>query len=113
MNLRILIHHDRMLNVGKAGWARYTVLASFFLLLLALLAINHLAALLLLPFAYGVLARSWRTHIWLCFVLLFYFLFMINKLAASPDWLGYVASLLIVTLFTAAMFYCRWVKKTP
>ena len=113
MNLRILIHYDQIRNTGKSGWARYAVLASFFMLLLALAGINYLAALLLLPFAYGVLTRSWRTHIWLCFVLLFYFLFMVNNLAASPNWLDYSAVVLIVILFIAAMLYCRWVKQTP
>jgi uncharacterized membrane protein len=114
MNLRILVHYDRILNAGKSGWARYMVLASFFLLLpVLLLAKNYLAALLLLPFAYGVLTRNWRTHIWLCFLLLFYFLYVVNKLAAAPHWLDYAAGFLIVMLFVAAMFYCRWVKEAP
>ena len=46
MNLRILIHYDRIRNAGKSGWARYMVLSSFFLLLLALVFINSLVLLI-------------------------------------------------------------------
>jgi len=111
LSLRILIHYDQIQNTGKLGWARYAVLASFFLLLVALAVTNYVAALLLLPFVYGVLTRNWRVHIWLCFFLLFYFLFIVNKLAAAPDWLGYSEGVLIITLFVAAMLYCRWSKQ--
>jgi len=117
LNLRTLIHNDQLRNTGKTGWARYAVLSSFFLLLAALALANsvtgYLAALLLLPFAIGVLKRDWRSHIWLCFVLLFYFMFNVNQLAAAPGVLAYVQGFLIVTLFTAAMFYCRWSKAAP
>ena len=111
MNLRILVHYDRILNVGKLGWSRYTVLASLLLLLLALVASHYLAALLLLPFAYGVLIRNWRAHIWLCFVLLFYFLVGINRLAHQPGWLDVMVVTLTAILFVAAMLYCRWSKQ--
>ena len=110
MNLRILIHHDQILNTGKLGWARYTVLSSLLLLLVVLAVTNYWEALLLLPFAIGVLKRDWRTHIWLCFVLLFYFLLNVNQLAAAPGMPGYIQGFLIVTLFTASMLFCRWAK---
>jgi uncharacterized membrane protein len=95
----------------KVELARRTVLTGFVGLLLLLLATRPLAALPLLLFARGVWCRDWRTHIWLCFVLLFYFLVVINQLAQSPAaWLGWVECALVVALFTSAMLYCRWVK---
>jgi hypothetical protein len=114
LNLRILLHYDQIRNAGKVGWARYVVLLSLsFLLLVFLMAMHYWQALLLLPFAVGVLQRDWRTHIWLCFILLFYFLLNIDQLAAAPDALAYAEGFLIATLFTAAMLYCRWSKQIP
>ena len=99
------------LRTGRLGWARYTVLASLLLLLLALaLGKSYLAVLLLLPFAYGVAVQNWRSHIWLCFVLLFYFLVGINRLAHQVSALGIAVVILTVVLFIAAMLYCRWSK---
>jgi uncharacterized membrane protein len=93
-------------------FARYAVLASFGLLLLILAASLSWSALPLLIFAWGIWRQDWRTHIWLCFVLLFYFLVVINQLAQNPAaWSSWLECGLIVILFTGAMLYCRWVKR--
>jgi len=95
----------------KTLFARYTVLASFALLWLVLVASLSWSALPLLIFAWGIWREDWRTHIWLCFVLLFYFLVVINQLAQTPAaWASWLECGLIVILFTGAMLYCRWVK---
>lgn len=103
-----------MNTTRKVELARRTVLAGFVLLLLLLLVTRTLAALPLFLFAWGIWRRDWRTHIWLCFVLLFYFLVVINQLAQQPfAWIGWAECVLVVTLFTSAMLYCRWVKALP
>lgn len=100
------------LLIVKLDGARYAVLASLLsLLLVSALGGHYLAALLLLPFAYGVWIRNWRSHIWLCFVLLFYFLVGINRLASHMNGLDMAAVILTVVLFVAAMLYCRWSKQ--
>lgn len=98
----------------KTRVARYGVVASFVLLLLLLLASRSWSALPLLIFAWGIWHQDWRIHIWLCFVLLFYFLIVINQLAQAPGaWTSWIECGLIVILFTSAMLYCRWVKAVP
>lgn len=98
----------------KLLFSRYSVLASFVLLLLVLVASRSWSVLPLLVFAWGLWRQDWRTHIWLCFVLLFYFLVVINQLAQTPTGgMSWLECALIVILFTSAMLYCRWVKAIP
>lgn len=98
---------------SRTRLARSVVIASYVLLLLALLFGQPLSVVPLLLFAWGIATAHWRSHIWLCFVLLFYFLASINSLAEQPSWLGYTETTLVTVLFTAAMFYCRWSKSPP
>lgn len=94
----------------RTDYSRLAVLASYTLLALELVVSNPLSVLPLLLFAWGVVTAHWRSHIWLCFALLFYFMANINNLAESPTWLDYAETALIAILFVAAMLYCRWSK---
>jgi uncharacterized membrane protein len=95
---------------GKILWSHYLVMACYGLLLLALAMSSWLSAVFLLPFAWGVWKQNWHAHVWLCFVLLFYFLMNVNTLAARASALVWAETALIVLLFTSAMLYCRWSK---
>ena len=97
----------------KTRFARLTVLTSFGLLVLALLLHRFWLVLPLLLFAWGLWREDWRSHIWLCFVLLFYFLLNINELANQATVRAWLECGLIVLLFSSAMLYCRWVKQIP
>lgn len=63
----------------------------------------------LLGFTPAVIKGTPRPHAWLCFVLLLYFLGAVLT-ATQPQLalLGYLESLLLVLLFTAAMMFARW-----
>lgn len=98
-------------TVRKVELTRQVVLISFVLLLLLLLLERTLLVLPLFLFVKGIWQRDWRTHIWLCFALLFYFLVVINQLAQTPTaWLAWMQCGIIVILFSGALFYCRWAK---
>lgn len=63
----------------------------------------------LLVFLPGLVRGTWKTYLWLCFVLLIYFMVVVSNLfgprAGPSDWLQLV---LICVLFNTAMFYSRW-----
>ncbi len=63
----------------------------------------------LIVFLPGLLRGAWKTYLWLCFVLLAYFMFTVDELFRAPtdvrEWLELVFNML---LFNAAMFYARW-----
>lgn len=65
--------------------------------------------LVLLP---GLLRGAWKSHVWLCFVLLVYFLGTVAGLARPPnailEWLQLV---LICLVFVSAMLYARWQQR--
>ncbi len=68
-----------------------------------------LRTLPLLVFLPGLIRDRVRTHIWLCFVILLYFLTVVLRLFYNPaDPVAWVAMGSIVTCFTAAMLYARW-----
>ena len=93
-------------------------MAAWFLLLLELVINNYphmiqicFKTLPLLIFTMGIIKQSWRSHIWLCFLLLWYFLANINNLFLQKNLvLDSIELALIVILFVSAMFYCRWAK---
>jgi uncharacterized membrane protein len=63
----------------------------------------------LLVFLPGLIRDRVRTHIWLCFVILLYFLTVVLRLFYNPaDPVAWVAMASIVTCFVAAMLYARW-----
>jgi uncharacterized membrane protein len=70
------------------------------------LALLHILPLLM--FLPGVLKKNLRTHIWLCFILLGYFVAAVVNAFACPSWLPISESVVIVLLFTAGMVYVRW-----
>ena len=63
----------------------------------------------MIVFLPGLLRGAWKTYLWLCFVLLAYFMFTVDELFRAPadvrEWLELVFN---IVLFNAAMFYARW-----
>ena len=63
----------------------------------------------LLIFMPGLFRDRARTYIWLCFVILLYFLSVVLRLFYNPaDPVAWTAMVSIVTCFIAAMLYARW-----
>jgi uncharacterized membrane protein len=63
----------------------------------------------LLIFLPGMLQDQLRSYIWLCFVLLLYFMRLVVALFEAPDNpLSIVGMVAVVTLFISAMMYVRW-----
>lgn len=63
----------------------------------------------LLVFIPGLMQDRPRTYIWLCFVILMYFITVVERLFREPsDALAWVAMVSVVVLFNAAMMYSRW-----
>lgn len=63
----------------------------------------------LLVFFPGVFRDRPRTYIWLCFVILMYFLTVVLRLFYNPaDPVAWAAMVGIVTCFIAAMLFARW-----
>lgn len=109
---------------GAARYARAAVLMSYFGLLAALAlatlvwpsggrepnpviwALSSIPLLILLP---GVVHGSLRSHAWLCFVTLLYFVMAVPNLAVpGGQWLDAAELICAVVLFTAALLYIRW-----
>jgi uncharacterized membrane protein len=69
-----------------------------------------LAVLLpLLIFIPGMIRDNLRSYIWLCFVLLLYFMRLVVALFADPTGpLGITGMVAVVFLFISAMMYVRW-----
>lgn len=68
-----------------------------------------LRVLPLLIFIPGLARDNMRTYIWLCFVILFYFVTLVLRLFRDPaDPVAWVAMGCVAILFTAAMMYARW-----
>lgn len=99
--------------------ARRAVLASFTVLILAQmldswvrqppLTIWVVRVLPLLIFLPGLARDNLRTYIWLCFVILLYFITLVLRLFNDPrDPVAWVGMSCVVILFTAAMLYARW-----
>ncbi len=72
-----------------------------------------LAVLLpLLVFLPGMLKDNLRSFIWLCFVLLLYFMRLVVALFEDPAApLAVIGMLAVVVLFIASMLYVRWRAK--
>ena len=108
----------------KTGLARRVTLASYgvFLFSFAVTALMRpnmepvaraviwmLQTLPLLLFLPGLLRSWWKTYLWLCFMLLLYFLIIMDSLfSASGGVLQGAQLLLLVVLFTAATLFARW-----
>ena len=66
----------------------------------------HMLPLLL--FVLGVIRQNVRTHVWLCFVMLGYFLLAVQNIFVCQSVLSAIEVALIVVLFISAMMYVRW-----
>jgi uncharacterized membrane protein len=66
----------------------------------------HMLPLLL--FVVGVIRQNVRTHVWLCFVMLGYFLLAVQNIFVCQSLLSAIEVALIVVLFISAMMYIRW-----
>lgn len=65
----------------------------------------------LLLFIPGIKARRPRTYIWLCFVLLFYFIKAVEgAFASNRAWLDFTLVALTCVLFVSAMLTSRWLQ---
>lgn len=83
-------------DAGPQGWAAKAVLW--------LMKISGL--LLVLP---GVVLGKARSYLWLCFILLMYFLALVLKLfSVTGAWYDYAGLTLVVTLFITSMMAARW-----
>ena len=73
-----------------------------------------LFSLPLLSFLPGMLRGNHKTFIWLCFVVLIYFLVLTNNMfrpgAGPADWLSLG---LVCGLFISAMLFARWKQRAP
>lgn len=67
--------------------------------------LNMLPLLILLP---AIWRRSPRGHIWLCFVLMGYFLLAVTAMFGCGSLLVSIELTLIILLFISAMMYARW-----
>jgi uncharacterized membrane protein len=103
----------------RSGVARRAALASLAMLILAQaldawvrgapLGIYLLRILPLAVFLPGLIRDQARTYIWLCFVILLYFLTVVLRLFYNPaDPVAWVAMASIVVFFNAGMLYARW-----
>ena len=64
--------------------------------------------LVLLAFLPGVIKRNLRTHIWLTFVLLFFFIASVSTAFACTSLLTVAEVFFVMELFITAMLYVRW-----
>lgn len=63
----------------------------------------------LLIFLPGMLRDRLRSYIWLCFVLLLYFMRLVVALFAQPANALYIVGMVaVIALFTSSMLYVRW-----
>lgn len=97
--------------MDKLALSRNLVISSYLLLLLELLFSTWWLIIPLLLFVWPLKQQHWRGHIWLCFMLMFYFLLNINSMAVGITAQKLLQGGLIVILFTSAMLWCRWSKQ--
>lgn len=66
----------------------------------------------LLAFMPWLLRRNHRAMIWLCFLLLLYFLVAVpNAMSPIGVWINHVEAWLVVVLFVSSMMYSRWIQR--
>lgn len=64
--------------------------------------------LILLSFLPGVLKQNIRTHVWLAFILLGFFILSVNTAFACYSVITLLEVIAIVALFISSMLYIRW-----
>ena len=102
---------ERSLRTASTRWLALAGLALFVIALAA--AITRRDApigIYLLCFVPGLIRDRVRTYVWLCFVILWYFITVVLWLFNEPadPVLAWAAMLGIVVFFNAAMMYARW-----
>lgn len=108
----------------RLAWRSYTVVMCSYLGLLVVFTLNtliwpscnrqpntviwliHIVPMLL--FLPGLLKRQARTHVWLSFISLGYFLAAVPLVYVCFSPLPIIETLLIVQLFISTMLYARW-----
>jgi uncharacterized membrane protein len=104
---------ERARFAGWATWAGYGLLvgqqvadAMYYHMPLLLWVGKLLPLLLFLPF---MLRGNLRSYLWLCFICLWYFIRLVERVFALPDSALAITGLAaVVVLFIAAMLYVRW-----
>ncbi len=67
----------------------------------------------LLAFLPGMIQNVYRAYSWLCFILLFYFIFAVQSVFSSISDTGdYIFLSLIVLLFVTSMLASRWLQRS-
>lgn len=67
----------------------------------------------LLAFLPGMIYRAYRSYSWLCFILLFYFIFAVQLVFSSVrETSDFIFLLLTVLLFISAMMTSRWLQRS-
>ncbi len=75
----------------------------------AVLAIQAGPILALLP---GIIQKRYRSYNWLCFLLLFYFIFAVERVFTSvSNTSDFLFLALIVLLFISSMMTSRWLQR--
>ena len=105
-------------RTGSAAWLRAACWGFWLLLLLQqarevvvrdapwIIWVAYLLPLLI--FLPGMLRDRLRSYIWLCFVVLLYFIRLVERLFVDPTSLASIAGMVaVVGLFTCALFYVR------
>jgi len=111
----------------KSHWAAITTKISYFALLVMLvfssfvpgppegvslwlvLTVKLVPLLIVLP---GLLLNKLRSYMWLCFIVLFYFIraFVDAFMQDESMWFDSALTALTVLLFVAAMYFVKWQK---
>ncbi len=66
----------------------------------------------LLIFLPGLIKGSHRTHTWLCFVMLFYFMvYTVYVMSPDPTIVDIIIWVYTIILFNASMLFIRWKKR--
>jgi len=70
------------------------------------LSVKLIPLLIVLP---GLLLNKLRSHIWLCFIILFYFTrAVVDAFLSEGGSIDLMISVLTVVLFLASMYYVKW-----
>ncbi|WP_245929191.1 DUF2069 domain-containing protein [Agarilytica rhodophyticola] len=76
---------------------------------IGIMVFQTLPLLALLP---GMLQKAYRSYSWLCFLLLFYFIFAVQLVFSSiRQTSDYIFLILIIFLFVSSMMTSRWLQR--
>ena len=96
-------------ELDRQEWARRILWISYWMLVLEQVPVYLVSAVLLLLFLPGLLQRSWMNAIWLCFVMLGYFMVNITHLfRLDRSALDVLELFTILTVFISGMLFARW-----